>query len=89
MCTTSFAIVHNAHCCCSAEEKNYSESVRLMRRLLIVAPSHLDGQVQLATSLMEMGGNEEEAKQLYLRALAVDPHHTKALRHLGMRRVRS
>ena len=57
--------------------------MRLMRHLLSVSPDHLDGMVQLATSLMEMGGNEAEAKELFLRALAVDPHHIKALRHLG------
>ena len=65
------------------EEKNYSESVRLMRHLLAVSPHHLDATVQLATSLMELGGNEEEARELYLSALAMDPHHAKALRHLG------
>lgn len=69
--------------CCFPEEKRYSESVRLMRHLLSVSPDHLDGMVQLATSLMEMGGNEAEAKELFLRALAVDPQHIKALRHLG------
>ena len=55
-----------------------------MRHLLAVSPHHLDGMVQLATSLMEMGEREEEARELYLSALAMDPHHIKALRHLGM-----
>lgn len=69
--------------CCFPEEKRYSESVSLMRQLLSVSPDHLDGIVQLATSLMEMGENEAEAKELFLRALAMDPHHIRALRHLG------
>ena len=65
------------------EEKDYGESVRLMRRLLAVFPDHLDGTVQLATALMELGDNTREAKSLFLSALRRDPHHLQALRHLG------
>ena len=56
-----------------------------MRRLMKVSSDHLDGLVQLATSLMELGGHEVEAKKLFLSALAKDPHHLKALRHLGIK----
>ena len=66
------------------EEKDYEESVRLMRRLLAVFPDHLDGTVQLATALMELGDDTGEAKSLFLSALRRDPHHLQALRHLGM-----
>ena len=55
-----------------------------MRHLLAVQPGHLDGTVQLATALMEQGGMETEARQLYLQALTVDPLNTKTLRHLGI-----
>ena len=58
--------------------------MRLMRHLLAVQPGHLDGTVQLATALMEQGGMETEARQLFLEALAVDPLNTKTLRHLGI-----
>ena len=65
------------------EEKNYRESVRLMRHLLTVSPAHLLGKVQLATSLMELGESQTEAKDLFNSALLEDPHHVQALRHLG------
>ena len=74
-------------CCCLlllfTEEKNYRESVRLMRHLLTVSPAHLLGKVQLATSLMELGESQTEAKDLFNSALLEDPHHVQALRHLG------
>ena len=65
------------------EEKNYEESVRLMRRLLTVSPDHLGGTVQLATSLMELGESSSEAKSLFLSVLSRDPGNLQALRHLG------
>ena len=66
----------------SVEEKNYRDSIDLLRRLIQIKPQHIDGLTHLATALME-SGEMAEAMQLFLSALEINPSHKIALNNLG------
>lgn len=65
------------------EEKNYRDSVDLLRRLIQIAPQHINGLTHLATALME-SGEMAEAKQVFLSALEINPSSKIALNNLGV-----